>query len=1252
MGGVSLEEQPRKRDRYERIHLLGRGGVGQVYLAKDRDTGEYIALKRLLGASPDGVLRLKREFRSLADVRHPNLVKLYDLGQDDAGWFLAMEYVEGSDLTHLLPEMPTFTVGGQHSSACPSNGDPYEHIIPLFYQIACGVSALHHAGILHRDLKPSNVVAGEARVVVLDFGLARALNASDPHLTEEGAIYGTPAYMAPEQACGNALSEASDWYAFGAMLYEALTGSLPIDGDHPLALIKCKLEREPPEPHALVPGVPLELSRLCSALLIRDPDKRPNGADVLAGLAPKQTRISFSSLLSEEPQHRSPGQTSPRIFGRKRELMQLTAALQQAESGRPVLLHIQGVSGAGKSALVEHFLDAVETRNRPRGMPGVLVLRSRCYEREAMPFKALDSVMDALMRDLSRMTDVEVGHLLPTDVAALAQLFPVLERIKAVQQLVPGSRLSPDAMNSRPRAEAAFKDLFQRLASRRPVVLWIDDLQWGDLDSANILDKWLGQLSGLGILVLFSYRSDEINTSPCLRHLLQTRHAAAELHTVQLAALPPDAVRAMCHEALGSPGHEQSEIVEHLVREAQGSPFVALQLAALASAELARGGTKLRAVSLDDVLERTNASLTAEARRLVQVLSVAGRPMPPPLALRAAGVERAGRSVIHELGGLKLVRIRNVAGERRLDVYHDRIRHAVLSQLSAQQLQALHAALLAVLELENGSEPDWLHAHAIGAGELGAALKYGLAAAERAMAALAFARSAELFGECLKLSDPAAENYAALWRSLGAALVGCGRGGSAADAYLQAVKHASEQDKPPLMRLAGSHLLRSGRFEEGEDLLLHVLETRSLSVPRTDGGVMAAIVWERQRVRWGGLDRKLRTEHEAPHKLLEQFDLFHCLRMDFVTTDTLKAALVQARALRWALEAGEPTRLSLALCDAASVAAIDGSRQALSRANDLLERATRLAANFDSPDVHVYLHMTRGWINWMLGRAAAAIEPFGEVARLYRLLPQDERGYFLRIGAMALRAAALYQLGSYRQFRAEFEHALSEARATENQSALLQLAFSETLADDVRGVPGISLARLEEQGRRMPRRRFGLLNAFYLSAVAQAGCATGHYEWALRHLEEQWPRYLKAAVRRMAHVALLAHSYRINLRLHAAFAAGSCRNLDQLVAADLKALKKLQLPASAPSVSRYRARIALLQGNRASGIDQLRQSADEYERLGYLGDAARARYALGLFIGGEQGLELCTNSESYLRSEQVANPLGFVKTMYPEAFPR
>ncbi|HKU37556.1 MAG TPA: serine/threonine-protein kinase [Polyangiales bacterium] len=221
-------------DRYVEERLLGRGAMGAVYLVRDRETAEQLAVKKLFHMDARSVLRLKREFRAIADMSHPNLVKVYELGHAGEGYFLAMEYVPGRDLqAHLEVEREVRAPAGLEaafSQFALRRAWLQDSALPAFHQLAVGVHALHRAGMLHRDLKPSNVIVAQDRVVVLDFGLVRELDANAPKLTEDGAIAGTPAYMAPEQALGKPLSEASDWYAFGAMLYEAMTGVLPFEG--------------------------------------------------------------------------------------------------------------------------------------------------------------------------------------------------------------------------------------------------------------------------------------------------------------------------------------------------------------------------------------------------------------------------------------------------------------------------------------------------------------------------------------------------------------------------------------------------------------------------------------------------------------------------------------------------------------------------------------------------------------------------------------------------------------------------------------------------------------------------------------------------------------------------------------------------------------------------------------------------------------------------------------------------------------
>ncbi|HMI93457.1 MAG TPA: serine/threonine-protein kinase, partial [Polyangiales bacterium] len=403
-----------------------------------------------------------------------------------------------------------------------------ERMLNAFHQLASGVQALHRAGMLHRDLKPSNVIVSDRRVVVLDFGLARELDPKAVSLTEEGVISGTPAYMAPEQALGQPLTEASDWYAFGVMLYEALTGELPHTGSV-YELMRAKLERDAAPPRELNANVPLALNDLCVALLARDPGARPQGSTVLQLLAslPGPARSAppavesqlgsrtLATLATSSREHA----TAP-LIGRIEEVATLWKALRAVSDGRCVALHVRGVSGAGKSALVEEFLGQVESEGTRAGRASALVLRSRCYEREAMPFKALDGVVDALGRHLARADDFEVSHLLPTDIAPLAQLFPVLERLRAVQHLLAVLPPRGDAVHDRQRAEGALRELFSRLSARRPVVIWIDDLQWGDLDSAGIIKGWL-QRADLPVLLLLSYRADEVDTSECLRLLLR-----------------------------------------------------------------------------------------------------------------------------------------------------------------------------------------------------------------------------------------------------------------------------------------------------------------------------------------------------------------------------------------------------------------------------------------------------------------------------------------------------------------------------------------------------------------------------------------------------------------------------------------------------------------------------------------------------------------------------------------------------------
>ena len=374
-------------------------------------------------------------------------------------------------------------------------------------QLVGALIYLHGAGKLHCDVKPSNVlVRRDGLVKLLDFGLATEFG---PLAIGEGRqLIGTPAYMSPEQAANQPLTAASDWYSVGVMLFEALTGERPFEGPQ-TDMIVAKQREDGPAPATIVTGLPPALSDLCRELLVRRPELRPGGAEVLARL----NRVWPEAGPS--PKVPAPGLPRGVFVGRDAELRALQDARDHvALSGQSVAVYVHGSSGMGKTALVGRFLHQLRERE-----PDAVVLTGRCYERESVPYKALDNIVDELSQYLRRIGR-EAEAVMPRDLAALARLFPVLRRVEPIALSRDRSAEIADSQELRRRGFAAFRELLARLARRRPVVLFIDDLHWGDTDSAALLIDLLRPPDAPPLLLIASYRSEEAGTSEALRMLL------------------------------------------------------------------------------------------------------------------------------------------------------------------------------------------------------------------------------------------------------------------------------------------------------------------------------------------------------------------------------------------------------------------------------------------------------------------------------------------------------------------------------------------------------------------------------------------------------------------------------------------------------------------------------------------------------------------------------------------------------------
>ena len=273
-------------ERYRVIGLIGRGGMGEVYRADDLKLGQPVALKFLpkhLSTDKERLERFFAEVRNARQVAHPNVCRVYDIGEVDGEHFLSMEYVDGEDLASLLRRIGRL---------------PPDKALDIARQLCAGLASAHDRGILHRDLKPANVmVDGRGRARIMDFGLAVA--AGEGASGDETA--GTPAYMAPEQFAGKSASVRSDLYSLGLVLYELSTGKRAFDAVTIAGYRKKHSEETPTKPSAVLPDFDPAVERVILRCIEKDPAQRPSSAAQVAAALPGGDPLAAALAAGETP---------------------------------------------------------------------------------------------------------------------------------------------------------------------------------------------------------------------------------------------------------------------------------------------------------------------------------------------------------------------------------------------------------------------------------------------------------------------------------------------------------------------------------------------------------------------------------------------------------------------------------------------------------------------------------------------------------------------------------------------------------------------------------------------------------------------------------------------------------------------------------------------------------------------------------------------------------------------------------------
>lgn len=713
--------------RYKIESELGQGGMGTVYKAEDSTLKRHVAVKIMSSnrLGTDGRARLMREAQVIANLKHPNIVTVYDAGEFEDSPFIVMEYVEGKTLDKVIVE-------------------DIDDVLSFAKQICAALDHAHQHDIIHRDLKPENIlVQPDGLVRLMDFGLARSVSS---RLTTEGSIVGTVFYMAPEQAMGAEVNPQSDLYSFGVLLYEMLTGVLPFEAEEAIAVLTQHIHSPIVPPRAKNENIPDFLNNLVLQLMSKAPNDRPESAAVVLKILENP---ETSELKPSEEVRVLDRIVRGRMIGRSKEMEEARSIWKEVASGNGQIVMISGEPGIGKSRMIREFMTHSEVSG---GRP----LLGASYAEGGAPYSAFGQIGRKVLGDskspISPFPDYIVSDLLSI-APDLKPLYP---------NIPPNPALEPQFEQQ--RLFESVTTFFNILAENSPLLLVLEDVHWADSGSLFLMRHLARYIQDSRILIAATYREVEIDENLPFKEVLNDLNRERLATRLKLQRLTKDQTSNLLTTILAE--EISPDFLDGIYSETEGNPFFIEEVckALVDSGKLYFENGKWHRPAIEDLeipqsirvaIQERVSKMSEEHQATMRLAANIGHEFDYKLLTEASTQDEDTIIDALEFGeNAQLIRDISVKGVVRYAFMHALIPFTLSESLNILRRQRIHLRIAEAIEKLHPEDYESLAHHFTEAGKLNEAVDNYRSAAVRAQELFTFEASISNLESALELIEP------------------------------------------------------------------------------------------------------------------------------------------------------------------------------------------------------------------------------------------------------------------------------------------------------------------------------------------------------------------------------------------------------------------------------------------------------------------------------------------------------------------